>query len=125
MNTTTQNKTSYTKDQIRRIAESRIETQELLDKEMRYSPKFRDEKMISFYTNHLTKLDAMLGLDVGKTKTFKNKNFIKRNYESGNIVACVGEFPPKEGDWIECDDSILVGKTRLWIQGGIQYFGWL
>lgn len=58
------------------------------------------------------------------TKTFKNKNFTQRNYEKSNVIACVSETAPNE-NWIECDESILLGKNRLWIENGVEYYGWL
>jgi len=58
-------------------------------------------------------------------KTFKNANFIKRDYECTNIVACKAEVAPKDGKWVECDESALNGLTQLWIQGGVAFFGYL
>lgn len=60
-------------------------------------------------------------------KTFRNKNFIKRDYECTNIVFCQSlsnTDPPK---WDECTESEI--KTRNCIQlfkeNDIIYFGYL
>lgn len=56
--------------------------------------------------------------------TFKNSNFKKRDYEATNIVACVAEIAPA-ANWIPSDESVLNDLTALWIEGGVQYYGWL
>ena len=62
---------------------------------------------------------------------FKNKNFTKRDYEATNIVACeiVKEGGKIRPEWNTCylpaDESTLAGLTALWIENGIQYWGWL
>lgn len=57
-------------------------------------------------------------------KTFKNKNYTKRDYEATNIIACKALEAPNS-NWIECDESILSNLTQLWIQNGVKYFGHL
>jgi hypothetical protein len=57
-------------------------------------------------------------------KTFKNKNFTKRDYECTNVVACQAEKPPDE-NWIECSEEILEKLTSLQIVAGVRYFGYL
>lgn len=59
-------------------------------------------------------------------KTFKNKNFTKRNYECTNIVFCQAETAP-DANWIECDsiELELTSCRQLWLQDGVRYFGWL
>lgn len=57
-------------------------------------------------------------------KTFKNKNYIKRNYEVTDIVACRATVSPSE-IFIECDDSVLIGLTKLYIMNGVEYYGYL
>ena len=61
------------------------------------------------------------------TKTFKNKNFTKRDYEATNVVACVAETAPATPDnrWVEADDSILNGLMPLWIERGVRFYGHL
>jgi hypothetical protein len=56
-------------------------------------------------------------------KTFKNKNFTKRNYETANVVFCEAENAPNE-NWVECspEENTL---THLYTQDGVRYFGWL
>lgn len=56
-------------------------------------------------------------------KTFKNKHFIKRDYECTNIVFCEAEAAP-DANWIECDPSENT-LQQLWIEGGVRYFGYL
>jgi hypothetical protein len=58
------------------------------------------------------------------SKTYRNINFARRNYECTNIVACVADAAPGE-NWQECDETILRGLTQLWIEKGVRYFGWL
>jgi len=55
-------------------------------------------------------------------KTFRNKNFTKRDYECTNVIACQAETAPNE-NWIECDESILSGLTQLHVTAGVRYFG--
>lgn len=59
--------------------------------------------------------------------TFRNKNFVKRDYECTNVVACVADTAPETPDdrWVETDDSILAGLTQLWIERGVRYFGYM
>lgn len=58
--------------------------------------------------------------------TFKNKNFIKRNYEATNIVFCQAKEAPGE-QWIECEESeIAEAKAeQLYMQADVRYFGYL
>ena len=66
-------------------------------------------------------------------KTYRNLNFTKRDYECSNIVACQtalipdagGRFPGSSAIWGLSYESILKPLQPLWIQGGVQYFGWL
>lgn len=58
-------------------------------------------------------------------QVFMNKNYKKRNYECTNIVACVAERAPDE-NYVPADKpQALQGLTRLWIQGGVEYYGYL
>lgn len=63
-------------------------------------------------------------------KTFKNKNFTKRDYEATNVVACKSIKAPNE-NWIEADDSVIekMELNKLWIEtsngNDVHYFGWL
>lgn len=57
-------------------------------------------------------------------KTFKNKNFTKRNYECTNVVFCIGESAPND-NWIETTEAMPENIRPLWIENGVQYFGWL
>ena len=56
-------------------------------------------------------------------KTFKNKNFIKRDYECTNIVFCEAETAPNE-NWIECDSKENV-LNQLYMIDNVRYFGYL
>jgi len=56
--------------------------------------------------------------------TYKNINFVKRNYECSNVVACKAEKRPNES-YVLADESILNGLTQLWMENGIRYFGYL
>lgn len=58
------------------------------------------------------------------TKTFKNTKFTRRDYEATNVVACQGATAPAD-HWVECDESVLSGLTKLWIEDGRAYYGWL
>ena len=57
-------------------------------------------------------------------KTYRNTNWTKRDYECTNIVAARSEKPMDE-NWAEADESILSGLMRLYIQGGVEYYGYL
>jgi hypothetical protein len=56
-------------------------------------------------------------------KTFKNKNFTKRNYDCTNVVFCQSETAPNE-NWIECDESENT-LNHLYTEAGVRYFGYL
>jgi hypothetical protein len=59
-----------------------------------------------------------------KMKTFKNKNWTRRDYESTNVVFCQCENAPND-NWIECDE-IEIGKCQpLYTQDGVRYLGYL
>jgi hypothetical protein len=49
-----------TKDQERRVIESIQETKRLIEKEEKYLPHLRNNKLIEEYANHLDKLNKML-----------------------------------------------------------------
>jgi len=60
---------------------------------------------------------------------FRNKNFVKREYECTNIVACIAENPPNE-NYVETTHEELNGNLSsplvpLWIENGVQYYGYL
>lgn len=57
-------------------------------------------------------------------KTFKNKNYSKRNYECTNVIACQSETAPNE-NYIECNESELNGLTQLHTIDGVRYYGYL
>lgn len=46
-------------EQIKRITQAIIETQNLLNKELSYSEKHQNKQMINFYVNHIKKLTDM------------------------------------------------------------------
>jgi len=56
-------------------------------------------------------------------KTFKNTNFIKRNYKCTNLVFCQAQDAP-DSNWIECDESEN-NLDHLYTSNGVRYFGWL
>jgi len=57
---------------------------------------------------------------------FKNKNFVKRDYEATNIVFCDAAIAP-DANWIECDASEIeeANCTQLHTQAGVRYYGYL
>jgi hypothetical protein len=55
-------------------------------------------------------------------KTFKNKNFVTRDYDCTNIVACRAQAAPSE-HFIEAPDFDLSRLTQLWTENGVTYFG--
>ena len=57
-------------------------------------------------------------------EVFKHRRFTKRNYECTNIVACVAHMAPSE-EYERADTSILTGLTKLWIESGVTYYGYL
>ena len=62
-----------------------------------------------------------------KPAVYKNLNFKQRNYECTNVVAAteVDEDAKIPSFYVPAESSILKGLTPLWIEGGIQYWGWL
>lgn len=56
-------------------------------------------------------------------KTFKNKNFVKRDYEATNLVFCEATAAPNE-NWIECDASENK-LNQLYKQNNVTYYGYL
>lgn len=56
-------------------------------------------------------------------KTFKNKNFTKRNYDCTNVVYCQAKTAPNE-NWIEVDSSENT-LGQLWMENGVRYFGYM
>ena len=60
-------------------------------------------------------------------KTFRNKNFIKRDYECTNIVFCQSLNNPDIKKWDECTESEIKirGCNQLYKQNDIIYFGYL
>jgi hypothetical protein len=58
-------------------------------------------------------------------RTFKNVHFKARDYEATNVVACQGESPPNETDWKECSPIELDRLSKLWIENGRTFYGWL
>jgi len=57
-------------------------------------------------------------------KTYKNKNYTKRNYECTNVICCVAVNAPNY-NWIECKESELIGLTPLHTENGVKYYGYL
>ena len=57
-------------------------------------------------------------------KTFKNKNFSKRDYETTNVIFCQAEQAP-DANWIECNENEIGNCEQLWLQNGVRYFGYL
>ena len=63
-------------------------------------------------------------------KTFKNKNFTKRNYECTNIVFCQSTVAP-DANWVKCKTSEIsemrCGQIELRTVNGVdvRYFGYL
>ena len=56
-------------------------------------------------------------------KTFKNKNFVKRDYECTNVIFCEAENAPDE-NWIECDPKENV-LNQLYMINNVRYFRYL
>ena len=67
-------------------------------------------------------------------KVFKNKNFKKRDYETGSLVYAIGETDPEGDFWVESNDfhqidgDIYFGISdvkHLYTSCGVRYFGYL
>lgn len=58
--------------------------------------------------------------------TFKNTDFIKRDYSATDVVFCQCETAP-EGNWSECEESEIeeLGCRQLYKQADVRYFGYL
>lgn len=56
---------------------------------------------------------------------YKNKNYIGEiDPECTNVIACVAPQAPND-NWEQCDEIILCNLTALWIENGVQYYGYL
>ncbi len=63
-----------------------------------------------------------------KPPVYKNLNFKKRDYECTNVVAAQAvDFDHEQLPtyYVPAESSVLDGLTRLWVEEGIQYWGWL
>lgn len=61
-----------------------------------------------------------------RMKIYRNANYVQRNYECTNIVACVTTSAPSTGaNWVEADESVLQGLTKLWREGDVTFWGYL
>lgn len=60
-------------------------------------------------------------------RVFRNTAFKTRDYEATNIAACTiyEEGATVKPNYVAADPSILNTMTPLWIENGIQYWGWL
>lgn len=60
-------------------------------------------------------------------RTFKNKNFKKRDYECTNVVFCQGDKNPDPEIWEESNEIEInkTGCTPLFRKGDCIYFGYL
>lgn len=58
--------------------------------------------------------------------TFRNRNFVKRDYECQNVVACRSDVAPVSPDhrWEAADEVILAGLTLLCVQAGVCFYGY-
>lgn len=63
-------------------------------------------------------------VDVMKLRFFRNKNFVKRDCEATNIVACIAPNPPSD-TWVEVESNALTGLYKLHTEAGVTYYGWL
>lgn len=57
-------------------------------------------------------------------QVYKNKNYVKRNYECTNLIACVANEAPDD-NWILSDNEILKNLTKLYKEKNVVYFGHL
>jgi len=61
--------------------------------------------------------------------TYRNKNFVRRDYDCTNVVFCqTPGMPPNDGrSWVLCNDYEIESRncTQLWRQGDATYFGYL
>jgi len=61
-------------------------------------------------------------------KTYKNKNYTKRNYECTNIIFCETDNILNTENpeiWIEIESIDIANTTQLWQQNGVIYYGFL
>ena len=59
-------------------------------------------------------------------KTFKNIHYTKRDYECTNVVYATGNNAPSDTEnWIETTEEIPPTMSKLWIEGGVQFYGFL
>ena len=60
-------------------------------------------------------------------EVYRNTRFTKRNYECTNVAAClVYDAGSKVPEGYEpANESLISNMNPLWIEAGIQYWGWL
>ena len=58
---------------------------------------------------------------------YRNTAFKKRDYEATNIAACsiVGKDTRAPKGYEPVRSDFVANMTPLWIEGGVQYWGWL
>ena len=58
--------------------------------------------------------------------TYKNKNFVKRDYECTNVVFCQADKPMPD-NWAQCNPEEIEQRncTQLYIENDVRYFGYL
>lgn len=68
-------------------------------------------------------------MNILKKPIWKNKNFVKRDYECTNIVFCVGDLckieQPENWESIPEEELIKSGCIKLWRQNEIEFYGFL
>lgn len=60
-----------------------------------------------------------------KRKTFKHVLFTgERSLERSNAVYCIAKAAP-DSNWAECQPIELIHSDRLYVQAGVEFWGWL
>ena len=73
-----------TSERQRRIAEALAETRRHLDRELAYSPDLRDNELIKFYRNHVTKL--MGWLQIAQAEARDNALPVQHTRDRSNLL---------------------------------------
>lgn len=63
---------------------------------------------------------------------FRNRNFVKRDYECTNVVAAVADEKPAFGwngqpadYWEQADETALAGLEPIGSMAGVKFYGYL
>lgn len=63
-------------------------------------------------------------MDTSGLNTYRNRNFVKRDYECTNVVYCLAPSAPSE-EWVISQDAIPASMRMLERRGDALFYGWM